>query len=205
MSDLADEDTNKDQIEETVEVTQDAPQVSEESRPEDDQPVADISEAPVAESAEEAAEVIEEAQPQVAEETPKVKKESKAVSKDLEKIIESIEKLSVLELSDLVHALEDRFGVTAAAPMAVAGAGVAAGTGEVAEEQTTFNVILSSAGANKIGAIKAVRELVPTLGLKEAKDLVEAAPKPVLEGVNKATAEEAKAKLTAAGATVDLQ
>ncbi|MDO8618915.1 MAG: 50S ribosomal protein L7/L12 [Candidatus Daviesbacteria bacterium] len=121
-------------------------------------------------------------------------------------MIEKIEKLSVLELADLVHALEDRFGVSASAPVAVAATGGAgAAAGEPAEEKTTFNVILSSAGANKIGAIKAVREIVPTLGLKEAKDLVEAAPKPVLEGVNKATAEEAKAKLTAAGATVELQ
>lgn len=133
-------------------------------------------------------------------------KPKKEVSGSLEKIIESIEKLSVLELADLVHALEDRFGVTAAAPMAMAAAPAAgAAAGEPAEEQTTFNVILTSAGANKIGAIKAVRELVPTLGLKEAKDLVEAAPKPVMEGVNKATAEEAKTKLTAAGATAELQ
>ncbi len=135
------------------------------------------------------------------------KKESKSVSEKLEKIIKDIEGMSVLELADLVKALEDRFGVTAAAPVAVAAAGAApaAGNGEAAEEQTTFNVILTSAGANKIGAIKAVRELVPTLGLKEAKDLVEAAPKPVMEGVNKVTAEEAKTKLTAAGATVELQ
>lgn len=134
------------------------------------------------------------------------KKEAKKVSGNLEAIIESIEKLSVLELADLVKALEDRFGVTAAAPVAVAAApaGGAAAEGP-AEEQTSFNVILTNAGANKIGAIKAVREIVPTLGLKEAKDLVEAAPKPVLEGVNKATAEEAKTKLTAAGATVELQ
>ncbi|MBI2021375.1 50S ribosomal protein L7/L12 [Candidatus Daviesbacteria bacterium] len=129
------------------------------------------------------------------------------MSKELEKIIEQIEKLSVLELADLVHALEDRFGVTAQAPVAAApvGAGQAGGAEEAASEQTTFNVILASAGANKIGAIKAVRELVPTLGLKEAKDLVESAPKPVMEGVNKQTAEEAKTKLTAAGATVELQ
>lgn len=140
------------------------------------------------------------------EEAKEVKKASKAVSKDLEKIIESIEKLTVIELADLVHALEDRFGVSAAAPMAVAAAGAApADSGEPAEEKTTFNVILTSGGANKISAIKAVREIVPTLGLKEAKDLVEAAPKPVLESVNKATAEEAKQKLTAAGATVELQ
>ena len=136
------------------------------------------------------------------------KKESKAVSAGLEKIIEQIEKLSVLELADLVHALEDKFGVAAAAPVAAAaaaGTGAAAAAGEPEPEKTTFNVILAGAGANKIAVIKAVRELVQTLGLKEAKDLVEAAPKPVLEGVNKATAEEAKTKLTAAGATVELQ
>lgn len=138
--------------------------------------------------------------------TEEAKPASKAVSANLEKIIEQIEKLSVLELSDLVHALEDKFGVSASAPVAVAAAGApAAANGEPAEEKTTFNVILTGAGANKIAVIKAVRELNQTLGLKEAKDLVEAAPKPVLESVNKATAEEAKAKLTAAGGTVELQ
>ena len=141
-----------------------------------------------------------------AAEAPKEEaKPAKEVSGNLSEIIEKIEKLSVLELADLVHALEDKFGVTAAAPMAVAAGPAAAGPAEPAEEQTSFNVILSAAGANKIGVIKAVRELVPTLGLKEAKDLVEAAPKPVMEGVNKETANEAKTKLTAAGATVDLQ
>lgn len=133
---------------------------------------------------------------------------AKPVSKELEKIIEQIEKLSVLELADLVHALEDKFGVSAT-PMAVGGQATSSApngaAGEAVEEKTTFNVILKSGGANKIGAIKAVRELVQTLGLKEAKDLVEAAPKPVLESVNKVTAEEAKKKLEAAGATVELQ
>lgn len=166
-----------------------------------------------AESAEEAAEVLEKVEEKT-EEAPESnsadakeeKKPKKEVSGNLEEIIGQIEKLSVLELADLVHALEDRFGVTASAPMAVGVAAPAGGaSGEPAEEQTSFNVILASAGINKIGAIKAVREIVPTLGLKEAKDLVEAAPKPVLEGVNKAAAEEAKAKLTAAGATVELQ
>ncbi|MDO8429091.1 MAG: 50S ribosomal protein L7/L12 [Candidatus Daviesbacteria bacterium] len=127
------------------------------------------------------------------------------MSKSLSAIIESIEKLTVLDLADLVHALEDKFGVSASAPMAMAAAGAPSAGGEAAPEQTTFNVVLTSAGANKIAAIKAVREIVPTLGLKEAKDLVEAAPKPVLEGVNKATAEEAKNKLTAAGATAELK
>lgn len=142
----------------------------------------------------------------VEEKVEEPKKASKPVSASLEKIIEQIEKLSVLELADLVHALEDKFGVSASAPVMAAGtSGAPTGAAEPVEEKTTFNVILASAGANKIGAIKAVRELVQTLGLKEAKDLVEAAPKPVLESVNKVTAEEAKKKLEAAGATVELQ
>ncbi len=167
---------------------------------------APVEETPAAEAAPEQTTEAPAEEPKTEEPQPKTEKASKPVSKDLEKIIEQIEKLSVLELADLVHALEDRFGVSASAPVAMAAAGATpAGSGEPVEEKTTFNVILSSAGANKIAAIKAVRELVPTLGLKEAKDLVEAAPKPVLEGVNKATAEEAKLKLTAAGATVELQ
>ncbi|MDP3995658.1 MAG: 50S ribosomal protein L7/L12 [bacterium] len=122
----------------------------------------------------------------------------------VQKLIEEIEGLSVLELSEVVKALEDKFGpaqvVTAAAPAAAAAGAEAPG-----EEQTTFNVIITSAGANKISVIKAVRELNQTLGLKEAKDLVEAAPKEVLNAVNKATATEAKTKLEAAGASVDLK
>lgn len=155
-----------------------------------------------------AEEVKTEEATQAPTESPKAEepKSTKSVSKNLETIIEQIEKLSVLELADLVHALEDRFGVSASAPVAVAAGPAAAGAAaEPAEEKTTFNVIVAAAGANKIAVIKAVRELVPTLGLKEAKDLVDTAPKPVLESVNKATAEEAKAKLTAAGATVELQ
>lgn len=121
-------------------------------------------------------------------------------------IMKEIEGLTVLELSELVHALEDKFGVSAAAaaPVAVAAAGGAA-DGETASEQTTFNVVLTDSGANKISVIKAVRELVPTLGLKEAKDLVDAPPKNVLEGANKETANEAKTKLEAAGAKVELK
>ncbi|RJR25524.1 50S ribosomal protein L7/L12 [Candidatus Microgenomates bacterium] len=130
------------------------------------------------------------------------------VSKNVEGLISEIEKLSVLELADLVKALEDKFGVSAApvAMAAPAGAAPAAG-GEAApaEEQTTFNVVIANAGANKISVIKAVREINQNLGLKEAKDLVEAAPKEVLTGVNKSTAEEAKKKLEAAGATVELK
>src|SRR3990167_7337174 len=126
---------------------------------------------------------------------------------DLQKLIEQIEKLSVLELSQLVKALEEKFGVSAA-PAVVAGAAQATGAPGAEEgvsEQTTFNVILADSGANKISVIKVVRELVPTLGLKEAKDLVDSPPKPVLEGVNKEAANEAKQKLEAAGAKVELK
>lgn len=126
------------------------------------------------------------------------------LSKD--ELITAISELSVLELADLVKALEEKFGVSAAMPVAAAAApAAAADSGEPKEEQTTFNVVLADAGANKIGVIKAVREIVPTLGLKEAKDLVESAPKEVLTGVNKATAEEGKKKLEAAGAKVELK
>lgn len=129
------------------------------------------------------------------------------VSGKVSDIMKDIEGLSVLELSDLVHTLEDKFGVSAAAaaPVAVAAGGAAVG-GEAADEgQTTFNVVLTDSGANKISVIKAVRELVPTLGLKEAKDLVDAPPKNVLEGVNKEAANEAKTKLEAAGSKVELK
>jgi large subunit ribosomal protein L7/L12 len=121
-------------------------------------------------------------------------------------LVEEISKLSVLEVSQLVKALEEKFGVKAAAPMAMA-AGVAAGAGApaaAAEEKTEFSVILASAGANKISVIKVVREITG-LGLKEAKDLVEGAPKPVKEGVNKGQAEEIKKKLADAGATVEVK
>lgn len=122
-----------------------------------------------------------------------------------EDLMTAIEEMSVLELSELVKALEEKFGVTAAAPVAVASSGAPAAAEEAGEEQTIFNVEVTSAGANKLGVIKALRELAPTLGLKEAKDLVDAAPKVVLEQVNKKQADEAKEKLTAAGATVELK
>lgn len=126
-----------------------------------------------------------------------------------EDLLKAIEEMSVLELSELVKALEEKFGVTAAAPMMAAVSNGAAPAGgeaaEEAEEQTIFNVVITSAGANKLGVIKTLRELAPTLGLKEAKDLVDAAPKEVLMQVNKKTADEAKEKLTAAGATVELK
>ena len=129
---------------------------------------------------------------------------AKATKEDL---LKQIEEMSVLELSELVKALEEKFGVTAAAPVAMAAAPAAGGAdaGEPAEEQTVFNVWIQASGANKLGVIKTLREIVPTLGLKEAKDLVDAAPKEVMTAVNKKTADEAKEKLTAAGATVELK
>ena len=124
-----------------------------------------------------------------------------------EDLMKSIEEMSVLELSELVKALEEKFGVSAQAMVATPAAGAATNGGaeEPKEEQTIFNVVVTSSGANKIAVIKALRELVPTLGLKEAKDLVDAAPKEVMTQVNKKTADEAKTKLTAAGATVELK
>lgn len=127
------------------------------------------------------------------------------MSDNLNKIVEEIEKLTVLEVADLVKALEEKFGVSAAAVTVAGPAAAASDSGEAKEEKTNFNVELTAAGANKIGVIKAVREVVPTLGLAEAKTLVESAPKVVLENANKATAEEAKKKLEAAGATVELK
>jgi len=124
-----------------------------------------------------------------------------------EELLKTVEEMSVLELSEFVKALEEKFGVSAQAMVAAAPAAgaPAAEVGEPAEEQTVFNVVIASGGANKIAVIKAVRELVPTLGLADAKALVDTAPKEVLTAVNKKTAEEAKEKLTAAGATVELK
>jgi large subunit ribosomal protein L7/L12 len=120
-------------------------------------------------------------------------------------LVEQIEKLSVLDLAELVKVLEEKFGVSAAAPvMAVAAAGVPAAGAAPAEEQTTFNVEITEGGANKIGVIKVVRELTQ-MGLKDAKDLVDGAPKIVKEGVGKAEAEDMKKKLEAAGAKVTLK
>ena len=129
----------------------------------------------------------------------------KKLSKD--ELLKAVEKMSVLELSDFVKALEEKFGVSAqAAPASNAAvASEETSDAEPVEEQTVFNVVIANSGANKISVIKALRELVPTLGLKEAKDLVDAAPKEVITQVNKKTAEEAKQKLTTAGATVELK
>jgi large subunit ribosomal protein L7/L12 len=125
---------------------------------------------------------------------------------DTQTLIESLEKMTVLELNSLVKELEERWGVSAAAPVAVGGAAPAGGAAaaEPEEEKTEFDVVLTEAGANKIQVIKAVRELT-SLGLKEAKDLVEAAPKAVKEAVSKDEANAAKAKLEEAGAKVEIK
>jgi large subunit ribosomal protein L7/L12 len=126
-----------------------------------------------------------------------------AVSKD--EILEAIASMTVLEVSDLVKAMEEKFGVSAAAPVAVAAAGPAAAAAPAEEEKTEFNVVLKAFAADKkIGVIKVVRE-VTGLGLKEAKDLVEGAPKPLKEGVSKDEATKMKAKVEEAGATVEIQ
>ncbi|MFN3284898.1 MAG: 50S ribosomal protein L7/L12 [bacterium] len=119
-------------------------------------------------------------------------------------IVEAIGNLTVLELAELVKALEEKFGVTAAAPVAVAAAPAAVAPAAVEEEQTEFDVILAEAGANKIQVIKVVREITG-LGLKEAKDLVDGAPKPVKEKVSKQEAESIKAKLQEVGAEVEVK
>jgi len=125
---------------------------------------------------------------------------------DLEKIVEDLSALTVLEAAELAKLLEDKWGVSAAAPVAVAAAaGGDAGGAAAAEEKTEFDVVLTDAGDKKINVIKLVREVQPSLGLKEAKELVESAPKAVKEGASKAEAEELKKKFEDAGAKVELK
>ena len=136
------------------------------------------------------------------------KKEEEKLSAKLEKLMTEIEGLTALELSDLVKALEVKFGVSAVAAVAAPTAGTASSTASATapfEEQTVFNVVLTSDGGQKIQVLKVVRELVPTLSLLDAKKLVESLPKEVLTGVNKKDAEEAKKKLEATGAKVELK
>lgn len=122
-----------------------------------------------------------------------------------EELITALESMTVLEMSELVKALEEKFGVSAAAPVAVAAVGAApAAGGEAAEEKTEFDIILKDAGAEKIKVIKVVREVVSGLGLKEAKDLVDGAPKTIKEGVSKEEAEKIKAQFAEVGATIEL-
>ena len=141
---------------------------------------------------------------EVKEEKVEVKEEKKSDSK-FKNLIAELDKLSVLEVSELVKELEGHWGVSAAAPVAVAAAGAPVAGGAPAEEKTSFDVILANSGDKKIQVIKVVREIKPDLGLKEAKDLVDAAPKELLKGVKKEEAEEAKKKLEEAGATVELK
>ena len=139
---------------------------------------------------------------ETAEKSEKVEKAK--IPTKFEKLVGEIDKLSVLELSELVKVLEDHYGVSAAAPMAMAAAPAAGGeAGPVAEEKSAYTVTLAAAGDQKINVIKAVREITG-LGLAESKALVDSAPKPVKENVSKADADEAKAKLEEAGATVEL-
>ncbi|WP_397535299.1 50S ribosomal protein L7/L12 [Roseateles sp.] len=123
---------------------------------------------------------------------------------DKDAFLAALDSMTVLELNDLVKAIEEKFGVSAASMAAPAAGGAAGGGAAAAEEKTEFNVVLTEAGANKVSVIKAVREITG-LGLKEAKDLVDGAPKPVKEGVSKADAEAAKKKLEEAGAKVELK
>ena len=124
---------------------------------------------------------------------------------DLEKIVEDLSALTVLEAAELAKLLEDKWGVSAAAPVAVAAAAGDAGGAAAAEEKDEFDVVLTSAGDKKINVIKLVREVQPSLGLKEAKELVEGAPKPLKEGATKEEAEELKKKFEEAGATIELK
>lgn len=165
------------------------------------------TEAAPAETTETAAEAPVE-EPKVEEKVEEKKEEPKMdeskLSGNAKKVLDMVSEMTVLELAELVKVLEDKFGVSAA-PVAVAAAGgVAAGAAAAGEEKTEFTVKLADAGANKIGVIKAVREVVPELGLKEAKDLVDGAPQVVKEGVKKEAAEEMKKKLEEAGAKVEL-
>ncbi len=128
------------------------------------------------------------------------------LSANAEKVMEMVEKMTVLELNDLVKALEEKFGVSASAPMMMGAQGAApAADAAPVEEKTEYDVVLADAGANKLAVIKVVRELNQTLGLVEAKNLVEAAPKTILEGAKKDAAEQAKKKLEEAGAKVELK
>ncbi len=148
-------------------------------------------------------EAAEEKKDEAAEE----KESSKELSKKVQKIVDAVKELSLMEVSELVEALEDEFGVSAAAPMMAAAPAAANGGAEAgaAEEQTEFDVILKDGGSNKIAVIKAVRGLKQDLGLSDAKKFVESAPKTVLEGADKEKAEEAKKSLEEAGAVVELK
>ena len=163
------------------------------------EPVAESEQQPPAEKA-----VKKPKKAKAVAEEPKAPAKVEKKSKVVEDIMATVKNMTVLELAELVKALEAEFGVSAAAPVAVATAAAAPAGAPAAEEKTEFSVILKDIGANKISVIKAVRE-VTTLGLKESKDLVESAPKPVKEGVGKDEAAAVKQKLEAAGATAEIK
>jgi large subunit ribosomal protein L7/L12 len=158
----------------------------------------------VEEIAEAAKEKVEEAKEEVKAEEPK-KEEKPAPSGKFADLIKTIEGLTALELAELVKELEERFGVSAAAPVAVASGTPAAGAAAGEEEKANYTVVLTNGGSNKIGAIKAVREVLPDLGLVEAKEYVENPPKTLKENVPTEEAKQIKEKLEAAGATVELK
>ena len=180
-------ETGKDTGEEMTEVKQEAPKQPAKKKP---------KAAPTAVNEETTAEAA------TSQEAPAKAKKEKAPA--IEELIATIKKMTVLELAELVKAMETEFGVSAAAPVAATAAPASAEAAAAAEEKTEFNVVLKDIGANKISVIKAVRELT-TLGLKESKDLVESAPKAVTEGISKDEAAAAKEKLEAAGATVEIK
>ena len=191
---------------ETAEVAEEAPVEEVEAAQAPAEGVAEVKEPPPAKE-EEKPKAAKEA---VSEPPAPTKKEKVKVSPAIEEIMATIKKMTVLELAELVKALEVEFGVSAAAPLVAAATPAAGALAEAAaaapagEEQTEFSVILTEVGANKINVIKAVRE-VTTLGLKESKDLVESAPKPVREGVNKEEAAAIKEKLETAGAKAEIK
>ncbi|MBU1016581.1 50S ribosomal protein L7/L12 [Patescibacteria group bacterium] len=141
----------------------------------------------------------------MSEENKKEEKKEIKLTENAKKVMEMVEKMNVLELNDLVKALEEKFGVSASAPVMMAGNAGVGVPAEAVEEKTEFDVVLTDAGANKINVIKAVRELNQNLGLVEAKTLVESAPKNILEGAKKEDAQAAKKKLEEAGAKVELK
>ena len=226
MAEKEEEKTAQDTAEEAAEVKETpAAEKEAEAAPETTEETAEVKEPPAAEkeaAPEAAEEKVKAEEPSPAkEETKKPKAEEKPAAEPpapakekrvkksaaVEEILAAVKKMTVLDLAELVKAMEDEFGISAAAPVVAAAPAAAAAAGAEApeaEEQTEFSVILKDMGANKINVIKAVRE-VTTLGLKESKDLVESAPKPVKEGVNKEEAAAVKEKLEAAGATVEIK
>lgn len=191
-------DENKDEVTETPdEVAEVEAEIAEDQAPEAQEAEPEVIETKAVEEKVKPVETVSVAEAEVAVD----------LGKDSQKILDLISNLSVLELSKLIKAFETKFGVSAQATVAtaVAGAPQVSDDSEPAEEKTSFDVILTGMGDNKLAVIKAVREINQNLGLKEAKDLVESAPKPVLEGAKKEAADEAKAKLETAGAKVDLK